>query len=316
MGTSKNKALEDIAPIALFCYKRVGTLKRTVESLKANLHAAESILYIYSDGPKDDKDAGKVDKVREYIEGIGGFKKVHIKKSAENKGLAASIVHGVTEVLDLHGKVIVVEDDLVLSRYFLDYMNQALARYQRSPKVMHVAGYLWPIRGQLPETFFLRNANCWGWGTWKRAWDKLELDPEKLVVNIKGQGLTAKFDFEGSRPNMEMLEKRAKGQLDSWAILWYASVFLDKGLGLFPGRSLVSNIGFGADSAHNRNLLNRGIAQPKLAERPIRLDDIIIEENMLARKRLIEVWKRQNKKRRYYNTMKHLLEKITWQKER
>ena len=136
----------------------------------------------------------------------------------ENRGLADSIISGVTEIVNRYGRIIVLEDDLVLSSQFLNYMNDALEIYKDSEKVMHISGYMFPVKGELPETFFYRTTSCWGWATWKRAWDSFEPDSNKLLNIIKDKGLKRKFDIEGSTGHYKMLQMQSKGKVNSWAV--------------------------------------------------------------------------------------------------
>ena len=233
-------------PIALFVYKRPHHTRKTLESLMANAEFSDSPLYVFCDGAKRKKDIPLVLETRELIRSYK-LNNATIIEREENMGLANSIITGVTELCNKYGRVIVVEDDLYLSPYFLKYMNKALDTYEECDEVMHIAGYMFPVRGQLPETFFYRATSCWGWGTWKRAWDKFEPDVHKLLVEFKNKNKRWEFDIRGSTKYYLMLKYQAS---NSWAIRWYASVFLNNGLCLHPGRSLVNNIGHDDSGAH------------------------------------------------------------------
>jgi len=238
------------APITLFVYNRPWHTRQTLESLKRNVSANESSLFVYSDGAKTDADERKVLEVRDYIRTVDGFKNVSIVEREENFGLAKSIITGVTEVLNNYGKVIVVEDDLICSPYFLSYMNQALSIYNNIDKVMHVSAYMYPINSTgLKETLFFRPASCWGWGTWARAWKYLEYDIHKLIPSFDNE-LIHKFNMDGKFNFWHQMELNRDGRIHSWAIRWYASVFLNNGLCLHPSRSLVNNIGFDGTGVH------------------------------------------------------------------
>ena len=100
-----------LSPIALFVYKRLRHTRQTIESLLKNAEANESILYIFSDAPKSEKDEYAVQEVRSYISSVKGFREIHIIQRQENFGLAKSIITGVTEILNSHETIIVVEDD-------------------------------------------------------------------------------------------------------------------------------------------------------------------------------------------------------------
>ena len=236
--------MKNIAPIILFCYNRVEYLIRTVMALRANELADQSELIIFSDGPKNERDTEKVKAVREYIHLIQGFRKVEIHESPVNKGLANSVIAGVTEVVNRCGKVIVLEDDLVTSPCFLRFMNEALDLYQNEEQVCSIHGFSWNTKEKLPDTFFLRGADCWGWATWKRGWDLFEPSAEKLLASFRAKPeLIPLFDFNGSYPYFQMLENQKKGIVDSWAIRWHASAFLANKLTLHSGNNLIQNIG-------------------------------------------------------------------------
>ncbi len=239
-----------LSPIALFVYKRPHHTRKTLESLMANAEFSDSPLYVFCDGAKRKKDIPLVLETRELIRSYE-LDNATIIEREENMGLANSIITGVTELCDKYGRVIVVEDDLYLSPYFLKYMNTALDTYEEYDKVMHISGYMFPVRGQLPETFFYRATSCWGWGTWKRAWDKFEPDAHTLLAGFKNRKKRREFDIQGSMKYYRMLILQAIGMSDSWAIRWYASVFLNNGLCLHPGKSLVNNIGHDDSGVHS-----------------------------------------------------------------
>jgi len=240
-----------LAPIALFVYNRLHHTKKVIEALKKNTLAPATSLIIFSDGPKNNEDSlKKVAELREYIYTISGFKSVEIIKRLENMGLARSIISGVTGVIEKYGQVIVVEDDLITSPHFLKYMNDGLEIYKNDNKVISIHGYVYPVKEQLPETFFLKGADCWGWATWKRGWDLFEADGQKLLRELEVKKLIKEFDFDNSYPYTKMLRDQIRGNNNSWAIRWYASAFLKNKLTLYPGKSLIANIGFDGSGTH------------------------------------------------------------------
>ncbi|MBR2374006.1 MAG: methyltransferase, TIGR04325 family [Lentisphaeria bacterium] len=233
-----------LAPVALFCYNRVDTLRQTVAALQTNEFASASDLFIFADGAKGEADREKVAEVREYISTIDGFKSVTVKVSDTNKGLANSIISGVTEVVDKYGRIIVLEDDIVTAPFFLKWMNSALDLYENEEKIAGVHAWTPPaFFGDRPETYFIREVGCWGWATWKRGWDLFEADGEKLLKQFDSRKKIYDFNVCGSYPYYDMLKNQAAGKADSWAIRWYASVFLKGKFGLQPGKTLVANIG-------------------------------------------------------------------------
>ncbi|MEJ7683897.1 MAG: hypothetical protein WKG06_39770 [Segetibacter sp.] len=162
-----------LAPILLFTYKRLDTLKSSVAALQQNYHASESELFIFSDAAKTPHDEIEIANVRSFIKNINGFKNVSIIEANKNRGLANSIISGVTQIIQEYEKVIVLEDDLVTSPNFLNYMNQALSAYKDNLRVFSIAGYTIPVtilNDYQFDTYFLPRASSWGWATWKNRW--------------------------------------------------------------------------------------------------------------------------------------------------
>jgi GT2 family glycosyltransferase len=172
------------APVALFAYRRPEHLRVTVESLRANPEARDTHLTVFCDAARTAEQEDAVAAVRAYADTITGFASVTVVKRESNLGLARSIIDGVTRLTEAHGRVIVVEDDLLLSPHFLRYMNDAMALYEGDAQVASIHGYCYPVAEPLPETFFLRGADCWGWGTWHRAWSRFEPDGARLFAAL------------------------------------------------------------------------------------------------------------------------------------
>lgn len=279
----------EIAPIALFVYNRPDHTRRTVEALQKNVLASKSDLIVFSDASKSKAQFEAVRKVRQYIRQIDGFKSVTIVERENNFGLARSIIDGVSHVCKEYGQVIVLEDDLVTSPYFLKYMNEGLEKYQDEQRVISIHGYVYPVEQTLPETFFLKGTDCWGWATWRRGWDLFGPDGQRLLDELKRRKLTHQFDFEGSYPYTKMLQNQIAGKNNSWAIRWYASAFLQDKLTLYPGRSLVHNIGLDGSGTHcsaTSDFFN------KLANYPISVDKIAVDDNILVRRAIINFHRR------------------------
>ncbi len=243
------------APIALFVYRRPQHARRALESLERNPLAAQSELFVFADGPKggDEREQGEVEEVRRLVRERPWCGKVSIAESPANRGLAASITGGVAEIVQRHGRVIVLEDDLVLSPGFLAYMNRALEVYENEPRVMHVAGYSPPLAAPLPQTYLYRNTSCWGWGTWARAWKHFSPDAAQLLSELGRRNLFHRFNLDGSYPSIDQLIDNLGGGRETWAIKWYASVMLAGGLCLHPHPSLVQNIGMDDSGTHTGN---------------------------------------------------------------
>ena len=146
--------MNKLSPVVLFVYNRPEHTKKTIEALQQNHLASESNLYIFSDGCKNENDKIRVEKVREFIQSVKGFKSVSITQREKNLGLANSVITGVSDVINKFGKVIVLEDDLVISPYFLQYMNKALDFYEKEEQVISIHGYIYPVKKELPRNIF------------------------------------------------------------------------------------------------------------------------------------------------------------------
>jgi putative methyltransferase (TIGR04325 family) len=269
------------APIALFVYSRPDHTYQIIEALKRNSEAAHTDLIIFSDAAKMQKHNTAVKQVRNYITKINGFRSLKIHHRPYNVGLAKSIIEGVTEVLKHHDRVIVMEDDLVTSPYFLKYMNEGLDLFADNDRVISIHGYVYPVEESLPEAFFLRGADCWGWATWRRGWVQFNPDGRLLLDDLKRQKLLKAFDFNGTYSYSEMLRGQIEGSNDSWAVRWHASAFLANKLTLYPGRSLVHNIGNDGTGIH----CGTSVAlDAELSTSPIHFDDVVVEESVVAKK--------------------------------
>ena len=238
------------APVALFVYNRPDHLGQVYEALARNPEAPASALFVFSDAPKSDSALLAVSEVRKLARRLHGFKSIDVVEQSTNLGIARSIIDGVSRLTAEFGRVIVLEDDLLPGPHFLRYMNDALQRYADDERVISIHAYSYPVQAGLPDTFFLRGADCWGWATWKRGWDLFEPDGRRLLAALEAQGRTREFDFDGSYPYTQMLRDCIAGRNDSWAIRWYASAFLRDKLTLYPGSSQVQNIGADGSGMH------------------------------------------------------------------
>jgi len=243
--------MQNFAPIALFVYNRPEHTRRTIKFLQQNLLADESRLFIFSDAAKDPSQQVLVDEVRDIIKQVDGFKSVELIVRKTNFGLAESIIEGVSILVSEYGKVIVFEDDLISSAYTLQYFNDALVRYQNEEKVMHIGAYMYPLKAEnLPETFFYRAATSWGWATWDRAWKDFEPDISKIIDQFDRKK-RLEFSIDGTMNFWKQIIEFKRGRNNSWAIRWYASIFLKGGLTLNPSKSLINNIGHDGSGIHS-----------------------------------------------------------------
>ena len=280
------------APILLFVYNRPEHTRRCIESLLKNSLASESNLFIYADGAKDSTQQEAVNEVRNYIRSIQGFKQITLMERSENWGLARNIINGVTTQVNRYGKVIVLEDDLVVAPYFLQFMNDALEVYKNEPRVGHIQACDFTQDSSLPATFLIKWTGSWGWATWDRAWKHFNPNGNELLQELEKRKLTHVFDFNGKYGFTRMLRRQIEGKNNSWAIRWNASLFLKDILSLNVGRSLVQNEGFDGSGT---NCGGGGLYASHLYLQPLLITPISpIEENKEARQAFIRYYARTN----------------------
>jgi len=299
-----------LAPILVFAYKRLDSLILTIEALKKNQLSSASELYIFSDAARKLEDEKQVIQVRNYLKSISGFKTVKIFESTENKGLAKSIISGVTLTFESHNKVIVVEDDLVTTTNFLSYMNNALHEYEQKNKVFSIAGYSFNLTKKntdYPEdAYFITRGWPWGWATWKDRWENVDWEVKDYEQFKKDKKAQKAFAKGGSDVN-SMLRKQMEGKLDSWAIRWFYHQFKVGGLTLYPLFSKVHNIGFDEYATHTKGSDNRYVPNMDISGNTSFKLPELIEENPIFQKRF------QNKmgiKRRIWGKIETLLQKF------
>lgn len=238
------------APVAVFAFQRPDHTARLLASLAANRESSSSRVYVYCDGPRSAADRDLVRRTREVVR-TSGLKHLEIIERPENIGLAANVIDGVTRACNDHGRVVVLEDDLVVSTTFLRYMNDALDRYADEPRVYHVSGFQYPVRlDTTDDAVFLPFISSWGWATWARAWRCFDATAAEHARVLSDRATRRRFDLDGNYTFSRMLAQHLRGRNNSWAIRWYLSVFVRDGLALFPRMSLVENRGFGDDGTH------------------------------------------------------------------
>lgn len=239
------------APIVIFLYKRVDTLTQTINSLKKCVLADESDLIIFSDGPKTELDAEKVAIVRKYASEISGFKNVIVHESSQNRGLARSIIEGVTDVFNQYESVIVLEDDLVLSKNFLQYMNACLEKYKNDSMCFSVSGYGFDlnIADYEYDVYFTMRHCSWGWGMWKDRWMGIDWSVKDYDEFVKSSHAQREFNKIGSDLSSS-LKKQQKGKINSWAIRCNYHQFKVQKYTVYPVLSKVRNVGFDGEATH------------------------------------------------------------------
>lgn len=267
--------MKNLAPIILFTYNRIHQTKKTIAALQTNELASESELFIYSDGAKNNTDQLKIKELRIFLKSISTFKKVTIIEQEKNLGLAKSIVKGVTHITNKFGKAIVLEDDIVTSPFFLLFMNEALDMYRDDQSVMHISGYMYPNKNMLPDTFFFNVPLCWGWATWKRAWDFYNDNVNDHINFLDYNNLWSTFNKFGGKYLERQLRKNKSGKMNTWFIFWHATLFKNNGFSLYPGVSLVDNIGFDKSGQHkaSTNKFYSHLATEKVIVNRIKLQE-------------------------------------------
>lgn len=274
------------APIVLTVYKRPWHTEKTLMALKNSDLSNESILYIYSDGPKEyavKEDIDNINKVREILRKDKWCKEVNIIESEKNIGLVRSFVSGINNAIEKYGKVIVLEDDQIVALGFLKYMNKALDLYENDKNVMHISAYMYPAKFISKQTtFFLNVQSCPGWGTWKRAWNYYNDDAQDHVKYFKEKDEIKKFDLGGYAKWFLQLEKNVEEPGFSFAVKWYASCYRNSGLSLFPSRSLIQNIGLDGTGEHCKKNNMYDVVPVDYLE----IERIEIKENINIRKQI------------------------------
>ncbi len=296
----------NIAPIVLFVYNRPNLVDKVVKNLKKNTLSKSSELYIFSDGPKKNKnDILKIKKVRTYLRKIKGFKKINIIVRKKNLGLYQNITSGLNFIFNKRNSAIILEDDILVSKNFLTYMNESLNVYKDDNKVGSICANLSSLNSKMPETFFLYHQDCWGWATWKRSWKLYSHDSSYLLNKIVENKLVKKFDLDNSYKFSKYLRENILKRR-SWATNWYASLFIKKKLNLFPGSQMCKNIGFGKASTNSKLKFET----VELSKKKIKVNKINFEESIIGYKEIVRYYLKITKevKIKYYKSK--IFEKI------
>jgi glycosyltransferase involved in cell wall biosynthesis len=284
-----------LAPIALFAFNRPQHLEKCLSSLLQNAESSTTRLYCFLDGPRNESDIRHVEQARQIARTARGFLDVRILERDHNRGLSRSIIDGVSRVLEKHKRVIVVEDDLVVSPAFLRYMNEALRFYAPTPGVFSVSGYNYPqkilrIPGGYPyDAFFVQRHMCWGWGTWRDRWKRADWRVKNYDSLSRNESWKRSFE-EGGVDLPGTLDAQVHGQLDSWAIRWSYAHFVNHGVCLVPVKSLVNNMGVDDSGVHmkaSRRYFHRSLSgKDELALPPlIYIDPLIARAYKTAERR-------------------------------
>jgi len=298
--------MQELAPIILFVYNRPWHLKQTLTSLRQNELAQNSALYIFSDGPKSESDRKLVDEVREIIKAVDDFKTINIILRDKNLGLANSVISGVSEVIKKYEHVIVIEDDMIFSKSFLEYMNKILFFYQHDMKLFSVSGYNFPI--SIPssyknEIYFSPRASSWGWATWQNRWDKADWNVTDFNNFFIDRDAVRTFNLGGGDLTL-MLKKQVEGKIDSWAVRWCYAHYKNKAYCAYPTKSFVMNIGTDKSGTHLKKTtkynveLNENSTQQNLPK------NIFVNEQILKN---FQSFFKKNILQNIYNNLKRMI---------
>lgn len=281
------------APVVLIVYNRPKHLLKTLNSLKKNPECKYTDLFIFSDGFKNDNDQDqkKVLKVRKLIRKVNFFRKKKIIEKKENLGLKKIIIDSINYVMNKKSKVIVLEDDIIVSKFFLNFMNTALNKYRPIKKIWHISAWNYSIsvKSSDSDAFFIKNMNCWGWGTWKNRWKKIKINPKFFEKKFTKKDKYL-FNLNNSFENFSQITRNAEKKISTWAIFWNATIFLNNGLCLNPVKSFTINIGQDASGTNtvNPQLLNNRLNNKKKFKLPTN-----IIEDLGMRKEIINHLRRK-----------------------
>lgn len=310
-----------LAPIILFVYNRPWHTRQTVEALQKNELAAESDLFIFADGPKPDASEeclANISKVRKYINTIDGFKSITIEESPENKGLANSVIAGVTKIINQYGKVIVVEDDIVTHPFFLRFMNEALDFYIDDERIYSIGAFMDDIiipNNYHNDVFVCRRIETWGWATWQDRWNLAEWDIDKYYILKHPTRKEIKRLCRGGDDLWPLLQMQASGKIDSWAARWQYNLTISNRLCLRPIWTFVNNIGMDGSGTHCNNITNnlsslpqkvsvwefRGIQSTPIYNHPVY--DLQMSDGVIEHPSLITNLQRHFKQKKFHHSI-------------
>lgn len=246
-----------LAPIVIFTYRR-DDVKKVINSLLKNELSKQTDLIIYSDGNKNQDDLKDIKNVRKYLRTISGFKSISIFESQVNKGLAKSIINGVTETINKYDKIIVLEDDLIVSKDFIQFMNEGLDYYEKTENIWSISGYapnLPYMKDYDKDLYLALRSSSWGWASWKDRWNKIDWEINDFEQIKNSKELQNKFN-QGGNDLYKMLELQMLGKIDSWAIRWCYNQYTFNQYTVYPRLSKIINDGFEDDKGTHNNTAN------------------------------------------------------------
>lgn len=278
------------SPIIVFGYNRPMHLKRTLTALSENVYADQSVLYIFCDGAKSnatEDDLSKIHNVREVAREKCWCKEVRIIEAPINKGLANSIIDGVTEVINQYGKAIILEDDLVTSPFFLKYMNEALEYYESRKSVFSIGANRPPVdKMEIPadypyDVFVCLRSYSTGWATWKDRWDQVDWSMDYMEHFLSQPEQVKAFNRAGEDMTKLLIMQR-DGEIDSWAMRFGFAHFYQHAIAILPCHSYVDNIGFDGTGIHSgTNIRGEYRNDLSFAKEHVRFLDVLYEDRRI-----------------------------------
>lgn len=297
------------APVVVFGFNRPDVFGETIRALKNNSLATDTNLYIFIDGPRNEEDVPKVGDVAKIAHAVTGFKSVTVNASPVNKGLANSIISGVTEIIEQYGRVIVVEDDLIVAPSFLTYMNQFLDKYKHDYRIFQISGFgvkIKPPTDYNYDIYMHIRAQSWTWGTWKDRWETVDWKVSDFIELSRDKKRQRAFNKGGS-DLFGMLKGYMNGVNNSWYIRFNYSMFKQKKYAIVPVKSLVLNEGFGAEATHC-NTYNRYKVDFQGEEKKYFTSPSTIEPDIRLYQQAVKYW---SIRYRIYGKIMTLIYKLT-----
>lgn len=284
-----------MAPVIVFAYNRPDHLRKTLTWLGQNELADQSTLYVYCDGPKpnaSDEQLVKVENARKVAHALAIvpiFKEVHIIEREENLGLGTSVISGVTEIINKHGRAIVLEDDLETSPYFLSYMNKCLDHYEARKSVFSISGLSRPH----PERFYPKDYpydvyvslthHPTGWATWADRWNQVDWSAEAYNMIMDYQPMIDAYRrVEYGEPEA-MIQILISGK-NLWSAKFTLAHFVNHAVSICPIVSYINHIGWDAE-ATNATGSNQWNFERLADNANIRFLDVLYEDS-----RIINAW--------------------------
>lgn len=266
-----------MTPVIIILYNRPLHTKKLLDSITKNKNYKNFKFYIFCDGPKKKEDISKINKIKILTNNFKKKCNVEHFFRTKNIGLIQNMTKSINLVLKKNNKAIILEDDLILNKYFFDFMDNALLKYKYNRKVFQISGYSYPVKSSDDFHYFLPLTSCWGWGITSKNWNNFFkfLNNKKLIINNylkikKSKSLIDRFNFNKSYDYFSMLENSLNRKINSWGIIFYLYLFVNNKITLFPHRSLVKNRGFDGSGSHKskNNVFNTKFSNIKKYKYP------------------------------------------------